>query len=48
MAADIDDEGHINILKNAKKYGRVIVGLLTDHAIVSYKRLPHLNFKQRK
>ena len=48
MAADILHEGHINILKNAKKYGRVIVGLLTDHAIVSYKRLPHLNFKQRK
>ena len=48
MSADIIHEGHINILKVGKKYGEVIVGLMTDKAIVSYKRLPHLNYKQRK
>lgn len=48
MSADILHEGHINILKVGKKYGKVIVGLMTDKAIVSYKRLPHLNYKQRK
>ena len=30
------------------KYGDVIVGLLTDEAIASYKSIPHLNYKRRK
>ena len=47
LSADILHEGHINILKIASKYGKVIVGLLTDKAIVSYKNLPYLNFNQR-
>ena len=38
----------INILKEASKYGQVIVGLLTDKAIASYKRLPFLTYEQRK
>ena len=37
LAADIIHEGHINILKIASRYGKVIVGLLTDRAIASYK-----------
>ena len=28
--------------------GEVIVGLLTDNAIASYKRIPHLNYQQRE
>ena len=47
LAADILHEGHMNILKKASNYGKVTVGLLTDQAISSYKRFPHLNFKQR-
>ena len=39
--------GHINILKEAKKYGKVTVGLLTDKAIASYKRLPVMTYEQR-
>ena len=48
LSADIMHKGHINILKTAKKYGDVIVGLLTDEAISSYKNIPYLNFEQRK
>ena len=48
FAADILHEGHINILKIAKTYGRVIVGLLTDSAIGEYKKLPHLTYRQRE
>ena len=48
FAADILHEGHINILKVANKLGEVTVGLLTDAAIASYKKLPHLNYKQRE
>ena len=48
FSADILHEGHINILKIASKLGEVTVGLLTDSAISSYKKLPHLNYKQRE
>ncbi len=48
FSADILHEGHINILKKASSYGRVIVGLLTDKAITQYKKLPHLNYSQRE
>ncbi len=48
LSADIMHKGHINILKTARKYGEVIVGLLTDKAIATYKNVPYLNFNQRK
>ena len=48
LSADILHEGHINILKIAKKYGDVIVGLLTDKAIASYKNIPYLDYEKRK
>ncbi len=48
LSADILHEGHINILKTASRYGDVIVGLLTDKAIASYKKMPHLSYKQRE
>ena len=47
MGADILHSGHLNIIKTAKKYGEVIVGLFTDAAIGEYKRLPLINYKQR-
>jgi phosphoenolpyruvate mutase len=48
LAADILHEGHLNILNIAKKYGTVIVGLLTDEAIATYKSLPFLSYSQRE
>jgi phosphoenolpyruvate phosphomutase len=47
MSADIIHPGHLNIINEARKLGRVIVGILTDEAIASYKRLPYLNYEQR-
>ena len=47
LSADILHEGHINILKIASKLGDVTVGLLTDTAISTYKKFPHLKYKQR-
>ena len=47
LSADILHDAHINLLKFASKFGDVTVGLLTDKAIASYKRIPHLNYKQR-
>jgi len=47
LAADILHEGHLNILKIASSYGKVIVGLLTDTAIIQYKNLPFFDYDQR-
>jgi phosphoenolpyruvate phosphomutase / 2-hydroxyethylphosphonate cytidylyltransferase len=48
MSADMIHPGHLNIINEAKQLGDVIVGLLTDKAIASYKRLPTLKYEQRK
>ena len=40
--------GHINIINEAAQYGDVTVGLLTDKAIASYKRLPYLTYEERE
>lgn len=48
MSADLIHPGHINVLEQAAKHGSVTVGLLTDGAIASYKRLPHMTFEQRR
>jgi phosphoenolpyruvate phosphomutase / 2-hydroxyethylphosphonate cytidylyltransferase len=48
MSADLIHPGHLNILLEASRHGVVTVGLLTDGAIASYKRLPVLSFESRK
>lgn len=48
MSADLLHHGHLNILKVAAELGEVTVGLLTDQAIASYKRLPFLTFDERR
>lgn len=48
MSADLIHPGHINILKKASLYGKVIVGLFSDEAISSYKKPPVMTYEQRK
>ena len=48
MSADLVHPGHMNILKAAAQLGEVVVGLLTDEAIASYKRVPFLSYDQRR
>jgi phosphoenolpyruvate mutase len=47
MGADIIHEAHLNIIKKAKQYGDVIIGLFSDKAISEYKRLPLISYEQR-
>jgi phosphoenolpyruvate phosphomutase len=47
MSADLVHHGHLNIIEEGRKLGDVIVGVLTDKAIASYKRLPYLDFEAR-
>ena len=48
MSADLIHHGHLNIINKGRELGYVIVGLLTDEAIASYKRLPLIPYEQRK
>lgn len=48
LTADTIHHGHMNLIENARKYGEIVIGLLTDKAVADYKRLPLLNYKQRK
>ena len=48
MSADLIHQGHLNIIAEGRKLGKVIIGLLTDEAIASYKRLPLIAFNERK
>mgnify|MGYP002153789738 CR=1 FL=1 len=48
MSADLIHPGHLNIIKKAAALGEVTIGLLTDAAVASYKRLPFMSFEQRK
>jgi len=48
MSADLVHPGHLNVLRKAAEYGEVVVGLLTDSAIASYKRIPFMEFEQRR
>ena len=47
MSADLVHPGHLNILSEAAQLGEVTVGVLTDSAVASYKRLPYMTFEQR-
>ena len=49
MSADFLHHGHINLLQKAKKYGNIIIGLMTDDGIKSYKKKsPYFTYKLRK
>jgi phosphoenolpyruvate phosphomutase len=48
LRGDIIHPGIINIIREAEKHGGVLVGLLTDSAIASHKRLPYLTYEQRR
>ena len=48
MIGDIMHPGLINIIAEGAKYGDVMIGLYTDKAIASHRRLPYLTYEQRK
>lgn len=47
FTTDVIHEGHINIINEAKKYGEIIVGVLTDEAMVMFDRFPTISFEDR-
>ena len=48
FASDIIHGGHIAIIKKAQKLGKLIIGVLSDEAVASYKRMPLVPASERK
>lgn len=47
FTTDVVHDGHLNIINEAHKYGEVIVGVLTDEAMVTFDRFPTITFDER-
>ena len=47
FCTDVIHEGHLNIIREAKKYGRVIVGALSDRALIRYNKFPTVSQEER-
>lgn len=47
MCTDVIHEGHLNIIEKARQYGRVIVGAISDQAMIRYDRFPTVPFPKR-
>ena len=47
FSTDVIHEGHLNIIREAQKYGRVVVGCLSDKASIRYNRFPTVSEKER-
>lgn len=48
FSTDIIHGGHISIIRKAEKLGKLIVGVLSDEAIASFKRFPLVPCEERK
>lgn len=48
FSTDMIHGGHIAIIKKAQKLGKLIIGVLSDEAVASYKRFPLMPFAERK
>ncbi len=47
FTTDIIHEGHLNIINEARKYGSVTVGALSDRALIRYNRFPTVSLEDR-
>ena len=47
FSTDVVHEGHLNVIREAQKYGRVVVGCLSDKASIRYNRFPTVSENER-
>ncbi len=47
FCTEIIHEGHLNIIREAQRYGQVIVGALSDRALIRYNRFPTISQEER-
>lgn len=48
ISSDILHKGHLKVIEAGAQLGEVTIGLLTDEAIATYKRLPLVDWESRK
>ena len=48
FSTDIIHSGHIRIIRKAQRFGKLIIGVLSDKAVADYKRFPLVPFAERK
>ena len=47
FCTDVIHAGHLNIINEAKKYGRVVIGALSDKALIRYNKFPTISLEER-
>ena len=47
FCTDVIHDGHLNIISNAKKYGEVVIGALSDEALIRYNKFPTISLDER-
>lgn len=47
FCTEVIHEGHLNIIREAQRYGKVIVGALSDRALIRYNRFPTISQEER-
>lgn len=48
FSTDVIHSGHIALIKKARRLGNLIVGVISDQVVASYKRYPLLPYTERK
>lgn len=48
FSTDIIHSGHIQIIRKAEKLGNLVIGVMSDEVVASYKRFPMIPFEERK
>lgn len=47
FTTDVIHAGHLNIIREARKYGRLVVGVMSDEALVRFDRFPTVSLEER-
>ncbi len=47
FCTDFIHEGHLNIIREAQKYGELTVGVLSDKAMIKFNKFPTVSFAER-
>lgn len=47
FCTDVIHEGYLNIIEHARKYGKVVVGALSDEALIRYNNFPTISLDER-
>lgn len=47
FCTDVIHDGHLNIIKEAKKFGSVTIGALSDKALIRYNKFPTISLEER-